>query len=269
MKSVLVIGATGMLGYAVSEYYKRNNYHVECVGRAEFDIAKAGVEELKDIVADVGFVINCAGIINKRVDSFPIEDVLKVNTVFPLNLAKLCDKLETPCFHITTDCVFSGKRGMYTESDYYDADDIYGLSKSGGDAADCMVLRTSIIGEEKNTSRSLLEWVRSERGKTINGYLNHLWNGVTTLYLAEIIENILRLNRYEKGIFHIFSDRVVSKFELLQMINEVYELGITINRFETVEPCIRSLASEKDLCSKVVRKSLITQIMEMKQFFGG
>jgi dTDP-4-dehydrorhamnose reductase len=130
-----------------------------------------------------------------------------------------------------------------------------------------MVLRTSIIGEEKNTSRSLLEWVRSEKGNTINGFANHFWNGVTTLYLAEIIEDILNLNFYEPGIFHIFSDKIVSKFELLHVINDTYSLGITINRFETPRSCNRSLYSEKCLCEKVVKKPLRSQIEEMRMFF--
>ena len=269
MKSVFVIGANGMLGYAVSEYFKRNDYSVESITRKEFDIAKDGIEQLESTVKNVDFVVNCAGIIKPRIAETPIEDILKVNSIFPRNLARLCNKYEKPCFHITTDCVFSGKRGMYTESDYFDAEDVYGLSKCAGDIADCMVLRTSIIGEEKNSSRSLLEWIRSEKGNTVNGFTNHLWNGVTTLYLAEIIENILNLNLYEPGIFHIYSDKIVSKFELLGMVNEIYDLGITINRFETSQSCDRSLSSEKDICKKVVKKSLKAQVEEMKRFFEG
>lgn len=267
MKSVLVIGSNGMLGYAVSEYFKRRNCHVECITRKQFDIAGDSIEKLNPIAKTVDFAVNCAGIINKRISEFAVEDILKVNSVFPQNLAKLFDRHRKACFHITTDCVFSGNRGLYTESDYFDAEDVYGLSKCGGDMAECMVLRTSIIGEEKNNSRSLLEWTRSQSGNMVNGYINHLWNGVTTIYLAEIIDNIQELNLYESGIFHIFSDPVVSKFELLCMINEVYDLQLTINRFETSRSCDRSLTSEKDLCKKVVKKSLKIQIEEMKRFF--
>lgn len=269
MKNVFVIGANGMLGYAVCEYFRDNDYPVESIARKDFDIAEDNIERLEDTVRNTDFVVNCAGIINKRISEFPIEDVLKVNSIFPRNLAKLCNKHEKPCFHITTDCVFSGKRGMYTEFDYFDAEDVYGLSKCAGDIADCMVLRTSIIGEEKNNSRSLLEWLRSEKGNAVNGFTSHLWNGVTTLYLAEIIENILNLDVYIPGIFHVFSDKVVSKFELLGMINEIYDLGVTIKRFETSKSCNRSLSSEKELCRKVVKKSLSTQIVEMKRFFEG
>ena len=181
MKNVLVIGSNGMLGYAVLEYFKRKNYHVRSITRKQFDIAKDSIEKLGDIAETVDFAVNCAGIINKRVSEFAIEDILKVNSIFPRNLGKLFNKHGKACFHITTDCVFSGERGLYTESDYFDAEDIYGLSKAGGDMPECMVLRTSIIGEENSNSRSLLEWARNQSGNTINGYTNHLWNGVTTL----------------------------------------------------------------------------------------
>lgn len=267
MERILVIGANGMLGYAVSEYFNRNKYYVEEITRKEFDIAKSGIELIENTIKNADFVINCAGVIKSRIDDTPIEDILKVNAIFPRNLAKLCNSYEKPCFHITTDCAFSGKSGKYTESSYFDAEDVYGLSKCAGEIADCMVLRTSIIGEEKGNSRCLLEWVRSNKGKTVNGFTNHLWNGVTTVYLAEIIENILKQKLYTPGIYHIFSDRIVSKFELLQIINEIYSLGITINSFETPEPCDRSLSSEKELCNKVVKKSLRIQIEELKKFF--
>lgn len=268
MKKAVVIGANGMLGYAVSEYFKHKEYSVEPVTRRKFDIAKENIKKLDSMVKSSDFVVNCAGVIIQRIAGTPIEEVLKVNSTFPRNLAKLCNRYDKLCFHVTTDCVYSGKKGKYTESDYFDAEDVYGLSKNAGDITDCMVLRTSFIGEEKNTSRSLLSWVKSQKGKTINGYTNHYWNGVTTLYFAEIIETILKKDLYEKGLFHIFSNDVVSKFELIEIINEIYNWEIKINKFETPELCDRSLASEKKLCKKVVRKSLRTQIEEMKTFFN-
>jgi dTDP-4-dehydrorhamnose reductase len=256
-----------MLGYAVSEYFERNDYNVEPITRKEFDIAKDSIEKIERFIKNADFVINCAGVIKSRIADTPIEDILKVNSIFPRNLAKLCNINEKPCFHITTDCVFSGKRGMYTESDYFDAEDVYGLSKCAGDINDCMVLRTSIIGEERNTSRCLIEWFRSEKGNTVNGFVNHLWNGITTVYFAEIIESILNLNLYEHGIFHIFSDKVVNKFELLNMINDIYNLNIKIKEFTTDESCDRSLFSENDLYKKIVKKTLKVQIEEMRMFF--
>ena len=106
-----------------------------------------------------------------------------------------------------------------------------------------------------------------QKGQSINGFTNHFWNGVTTVYLAEIIHIIVSRDLYGTGIFHIFSDEVVSKFELLVMINHIYDLGITINRFETPRSYNRTLYSEKALCKQVVHKSLRQQIEEMRRFF--
>ena len=204
MKNSLIIGAKGMLGYAVFRYFENKRYEVMPFTRKEFDIAKDSIEKLDNAVRKCDFLVNCAGVIKPRIAAMSIEDVLKINSIFPRNLAKLCNKYGKYCFHITTDCVYSGKKGKYTELDYFDAEDIYGLSKNAGDISDCMTLRTSIIGEEKDSARSLLSWVKSQESKTIKGFTNHYWNGITTLYFAELVEKILEKSRYEKGIFHIF-----------------------------------------------------------------
>jgi dTDP-4-dehydrorhamnose reductase len=267
MESIAVIGSNGMLGYAVSKYFTSEGYYVKCLTRKDYDISKDDITKLEPLLKDTSVVINCSGIIKQKMDDYSIEEILKVNSIFPINLAKLCEKLSIKCFHITTDCVYSGKKGEYLESDFFDADDVYGMSKNAGDTDLCMTLRTSIIGEEKSNFKSLLSWVKSQKGKTINGYADHYWNGVTTLYLAEIIKNILEMSLYQKGIYHIHSKEVVSKYELTCMINEVYNLDIAINKFYTNKPCNRSLMSEKSLSDLLVIKDLKVQIMELKAFF--
>ncbi|HGJ66029.1 TPA: hypothetical protein ENS27_11670, partial [bacterium] len=196
-----------------------------------------------------------------------VEDVLRINSLFPRNLAKLCNAKDIKCFHITTDCVYTGKKGNYSEADFFDADDLYGLSKNAGENKDCMTLRTSIIGEENGNSRSLLEWAKSQAGKEVNGFTNHLWNGVTTLYLAEVIETILVNNLYEKGLFHIHSPNTVNKYELLQIFNRVYRLDLRINPVEAKDAVDRSLSSIYDLTKLVSVKTLEQQITEMQEFF--
>lgn len=267
MKNVVVIGSTGMLGYAVSEYFTRKNYFVTKINRLEYDIAKDPIEKLEPILKGKDFVINCAGVIKPMIAKTPIEDVLRVNTIFPRNLAKLCDKYELHCYHVTTDCVYSGKRGNYNENDIFDADDVYGMSKNGGDQTECMVLRTSIIGEEKGQSKSLLEWARNNAGEDVNGFTNHLWNGVTTLYFAEIVETIESKNLYEKGIFHIHSPNTVNKYELLQQMSDAYDLQLKIKAIEAKDMINRNLASIKNLTKKVAIKTIQQQILEMKRFF--
>ncbi|MFA3783811.1 dTDP-4-dehydrorhamnose reductase family protein [Melioribacteraceae bacterium 4301-Me] len=267
MEKILIIGSTGMLGYAVSSYFKYRGYYVVELSRNEFDIASEPIEKLETYLNGIDAVINCAGVIKPTISKNSVENVLKINSIFPRNLARLCNKKGIKCFHITTDCVYSGKKGKYTEEDYFDAEDLYGLSKIAGETNDCMVIRTSIIGEENSNSRSLLEWAKSQAGKEVNGFTNHLWNGVTTLYLAEIIEKILKNNLYQKGIFHIYSPDTVNKYELLNIFNEVYDLKLKINPVEAKESVDRSLASIFPLASKICTKMLDQQVREMSEFF--
>jgi dTDP-4-dehydrorhamnose reductase len=268
MGKIIVLGSTGMLGYAVSSYFRSKEYEVVQISRNEFDIANEPISKFEEYLNNADVVINCAGVIKPRIAQNTLENVLKINSIFPRNLANVCNKMGIKCFHITTDCVYSGKKGSYNEEDYFDADDLYGLSKNAGETKDCMVLRTSIIGEEKGQSRSLLEWAKSQAGKEVNGFTNHKWNGVTTLYLAEIIENILKNNFYQKGLFHVHSPNTVNKYELLNIFNEVYELKFSkINDIEAKDTVDRSLSTVYKLSSKVCTKTLQQQVREMKEFF--
>ncbi|MBU0472738.1 MAG: SDR family oxidoreductase [Bacteroidetes bacterium] len=267
MRKILVFGASGMLGYAVSEYFDRKGFYVSKISRNEFDIAKDSHSKLNEIIKDSDYVINCAGIIKSRIDDLSIEEILLVNSIFPQNLAKACKQENIKCFHITTDCAFDGKTGNYSEDDLFDAEDVYGMSKIGGDSADCMILRTSIVGEEKGQNRSLLHWAKSQAGKEVNGFTNHIWNGVTTVYLSEIIEKIINENLYKNGLFHIHSPQSVTKFELLQIFNEVYQLNLKINPTDGKPSVDRSLSSIYNINSELVKKTIKEQVFEMREFF--
>jgi dTDP-4-dehydrorhamnose reductase len=267
MNKLVVFGSTGMLGYAVSEYFDRNGYDVKKNARSEFDIANDSHEKLYEIIGDAKYVVNCAGVIKPRIKDNTIENVLTINSAFPKNLAKVCRTLDVKCIHVTTDCVYTGNKGKYSESDVFDADDLYGLSKNGGDSAECMVLRTSIIGEENGQSRSLLEWAKSQAGKEVNGFTNHLWNGVTTTYLAEIIDTIFTKDLYKVGLFHIHSPNTLDKYELLKIFDEVYNLQLTINAVEGPFACDRSMISNFNLSKGIATKTIEQQVEEMKMFF--
>jgi dTDP-4-dehydrorhamnose reductase len=267
MKTAIVIGVKGMLGYAVSIYFSQKGYAIKGLSRNEFDAAKDSMEKLEQLIVGSTVVINCAGVIKPRMTDTPIEDVVRVNSIFPRNLAKLCKRLQIPCFHVTTDCVYSGKRGMYTESDYFDADDMYGMTKNAGEQSECMVIRTSIIGEEHGQQRSLLEWARGSAGKEVSGFTNHRWNGVTTVYLAELIETILKKNLYQTGVIHLYSPNIVTKYELLQIFDEVYTLSLLIKPAEAKIVCDRSLSSDYVLSKQIALKTIKQQVAEMKTFF--
>jgi dTDP-4-dehydrorhamnose reductase len=265
---IAVLGSEGMLGYAVSRYMQEKGYNISAVNRNDFDVLGSPINSLGNILNGCAAVINCIGVVKQIIHNFRTEDVLKINSVFPRNLSVLCNRLKIKLIHITTDCVYSGLKGNYTENDYYDAEDLYGISKLSGEPSDCMVLRTSIIGVEKKTSHSLIGWAIKNRGNKVNGFTNHYWNGVTTLQFAKISETILKSGLYSCGIFHIFSPDKVSKYELLVMINDVFELGLEITPFATEVICDRSLSSVHDLSAKVSFMSIKQQLQEIKEFFG-
>lgn len=154
--------------------------------------------------------------------------------------------------------------GSYWEFDNKNATDIYGLSKALGEPRNCTCIRTSIIGENRNSSADLLEWVRSNAGGIINGWINHYWNGITCLQFAEICEKIIQDNLFWHGTRHVHSPKAVSKYELAHMINEIYELGITINPIAAPVECNRVLSS----CSKpmFIIPSIREQIEKQKAF---
>jgi dTDP-4-dehydrorhamnose reductase len=268
MKTITVIGASGMLGYAVSKYFESKNWKVRTVTRSNFDIAKEPIENITPLIAGADLVVNCAGVIKPRIAELPIEEVLKVNSIFPHNLAKVANKIGVKAIHVTTDCIYSGSKGNYNEESPVDAQDVYGLSKAAGDSEAIMTIRTSIIGEEPvGQSRSLIEWVRKQSGNKINGFLNHKWNGVSTWYLATLLEEIVEKNLYRKGIYHVHSPAPVTKYELVSLIAETYGIKAEIKPTDGPEFCDRTLSSKYSFSSEICKLSIADQISKARAFF--
>lgn len=264
---IYVLGATGMLGKYVSTYLKEH-FNVTEINRDIIDAAKIKEEELYTKLFHLGLkendvIINCMGTIKPRVDSLGDLNAILVNSVFPRLLANVSEKLKVKLIHPTTDCVYSGLKGSYNENDKYDVSDVYGMSKAMGEPPNCTVIRTSIIGEEVNQRRSLVEWIKSSANKTVNGFINHNWNGVTCLQFAKICEEIINTNNYWIGIKHIYSN-TVNKKELVEMISKEYDLNITVMATETPIKCDRSMSSIHN--TKINIPSLSEQIKEMKKF---
>jgi dTDP-4-dehydrorhamnose reductase len=268
MATALVIGARGMLGHAVREVFSRRGYRVVGLGRAEFDIAREPVEKLGAYLGQIDLAVNCAGVTKVALSSLSVEEVLRVNGVFPRNLARLCGSRGIPCFHVTTNAVYRGDRGRYSESDPFYPTDLYGLSKLAGESGECMVLRTSIIGEDPGR-RSLLEWARSRAGQEVDGFTNHLWNGVTTVSLAEGLHAILSKGLYLPKIVHVHSPETMSKYELLRLISATYGLDLRIRPTEAPTGSDLTLASIHPLSAQIFGSSLAEQLREMRQLFSG
>lgn len=266
---VFVFGSTGMLGKYISVYLKKYFEVIE-ISRSIIDISDVKEEELlikllNLEVKEKDVIINCAGTIKPRVDQLGDLNAIKVNSIFPRILANVCNKLNINLIHPTTDCVFSGKKGSYNEDDKYDVNDVYGMSKALGETNNCTMIRTSIIGEEVNQGRSLVEWIKSSKDKEVFGFTNHYWNGVTCLEFAKICKKIIEEDLFWNGTKHLYSN-ILNKKELVELISKIYELNITVVPKKTEILCDRSLTSKYDYSSKLVIKTLEEQIIEMKEF---
>lgn len=243
---IIIFGSNGMLGNYMKTYFK-NKYDILEINRNIYDAYNSKIEDLERLLKlysnDDVYVINCIGVIPQRHDLQETRKYIKVNTLFPNTLAQYCDKFNLKLIHITTDCVFNGLKGNYNENDVHDETNIYGISKSLGEPSNACVIRTSIIGEELQNKKSLLEWVKSCKNKKINGFINHYWNGVTCLQLSEIIDFMISNNIYWKGVRHVFSPSIVSKFELVKIINDIYNLNITVNEYYDNKNINKSLST--------------------------
>jgi dTDP-4-dehydrorhamnose reductase len=264
---IIVLGSNGMLGRYVSTYFKLQGFEVIDITRKELNVLFLREEELRAKLfflnmEEGDIVINCIGMIKQRKDINDLEFIY-INSMFPRILANVCESSKINLIHPTTDCVWDGLSGLYNENDSHNATDVYGKTKSLGEPENATVIRTSIIGEEVGNSRSLVEWVKSNKDKKINGYTNHFWNGVTCLQFAKICEDIIVNNKFWNGVKHLFSN-TVDKYELTKMISDTYELNIIIEPFETPILCDRSLSSVHKTDINI--PELKVQIKEMKEF---
>ena len=245
---IFVLGYKGMLGRYVYDYFYKD-YEVIGIARDILDASKATNEVLRhtifrNLVKEGDVLINCMGVIRPHgMDGAERASTIMVNSIFPNLLADICEEKGCKLIHVSTDCVFSGADGNYTEKSPHDPVDVYGMTKSLGEPSNCTVIRTSIVGEEVGTSKSLIEWVKSQEGKTINGYTNHHWNGVSCHQLAKVFEDIIKYNKFWKGVRHIYSPRSVTKYELVQMIIKTHSLNIEVTPFETETKCDRTLST--------------------------
>ena len=267
---IYVFGYTGMLGRYVYTYLKSKGYGVVGISRKDMDITAFTEPQLRANLFHLGFkkddvIINCMGTIKPMVDKYGTLNAIKVNSLFPHLLANVCEAEGYKMIHITTDCVFSGKKGMYNEDDLHDCTDVYGKTKSLGEPNNCTVIRTSIIGEEVEQTRSLVEWIKSMKDKTANGFINHNWNGLTCLQVAKVFENIITKDAYWLGVRHIPSPNTITKNELVKLVSDIYDLNITLNKVEDKNPIDRTMTSKYDMGFNL--PTIKEQIQEMKDFY--
>lgn len=195
-------------------------------------------------------VVNAVGLIKQLINEGNQEDIKTaylINSDLPRELNAYAKDSSTPIIQIGTDCVYSGLEGNYSEDSEFDCNDLYGLSKVSGEneSKSMMTIRCSIIGHEVKSSVSLMDWFLSQPVSTsVNGYTNHIWNGVTTLTFARVIQGIISKNTYSPGTIHLVPKDQISKFELLKILAEVFRRNdIEISEFEAEIGVNRTLAT--------------------------
>ncbi|MDH4656633.1 MULTISPECIES: SDR family oxidoreductase [unclassified Pseudomonas] len=244
---ILILGVTGMLGSATFKVLSKSGQHDvygtlrSAAGKRNFDEnfhqhLIEGVDVLdQDALARVlafvrpEVVINCVGLIKQLSDAKDPLSALPINAMLPHRLANLCTLIDARLVHISTDCVFSGARGMYLESDVSDAEDLYGKSKYIGEVHDrpnVITLRTSIIGHELNSNYSLVDWFLSQE-ESVKGFRQAVFSGLPTVVLADVIQRYVLPDSSLSGLYHV-SAEPIDKYTLLTFISEVYGKQIAI-----------------------------------------
>ena len=230
-KKILLFGATGMAGhliylklkeigiYEIVSVVYRNKLTTNCL---VLDVTRK--DEVLALVRRErpDYIINAVGVLIKNSLEHP-DNAIFLNAYFPHLLARVSDEVGAKLIHISTDCVFSGKKGSYAENDLRDADDIYGKSKGLGEVItkNHLTLRTSIIGPEiKSEGEGLFHWFMNQRG-SINGFVNAFWSGITTLQLSKAI--ILVLQKNLCGLIHVTNGIKISKYDLLKLFIELWK----------------------------------------------
>lgn len=240
VKKILVIGIRGMAGHVIYNYLnKKENYNVYGIARniteseKEFSLDVFDTEKLKHIIADnsFDFVINCIGILNKDAEDNPSKAIW-FNSYFPHFLEEITKDTTSKILHISTDCVFNGKKGEYKEDDFKDGEGFYAQSKALGEIINDkdLTIRTSIIGPELNKNGiGLFHWFMNQSGE-INGYTSAIWSGVTTFELAKAIEYVIE--NPIKGLVHLTNGIPINKYDLLNIFKEIWNKDeITVNPY--------------------------------------
>lgn len=213
---------------------------IEDVDAQDFESISRAFSEARPSV-----VINSIGAVKQLATAKDALVSIGVNSLFPHKLSALCAESGARLITISTDCVFSGGKGNYKESENPDPEDLYGRSKLLGEvqSGNALTIRTSIIGRQIYGSHALLEWFLSQQGKRVNGYTKAIFTGWPTLVLSEIIADVISDHPSLKGVLHVAANPI-SKFDLLSLIRDKFGLDIEIEPSEQLD-CNRSLNGDQ------------------------
>lgn len=242
---IVVLGSTGMLGHKMVERLQLHYPDVRGISREDgLDATDLnGTRQILGLLRPE-VVINCVGVIKQR--SQNPKQSIAVNALFPHFLREVCSYLNANLIHFSTDCVFSGYIGNYTELDETDPIDLYGQTKVLGEvtnAENALTFRTSIVGRERDNYLGLLEWFLRQEESEIMGFQNAIWSGVTTNWLSDTVATLLK-RKLPSGLYQVAASPI-SKLRLLQLFEETYDWPTVITPALLPIPCDRSLRSDK------------------------
>lgn len=235
MKKILVIGIKGMAGHMLYNYFTESRLY-DVYGLARniqpthnlFNVDVSDIKQLKLLFKENQFdyVVNCIGILNKDAEDFPSKAIW-FNSYFPHYLEEITKETQTKVIHISTDCVFSGKEGSYTEKDFKNGSGFYAQSKALGELTNNkdVTIRTSIIGPELNQNGiGLFHWFMSQSDQAhLKGFTKAFWSGLTTLELAKVVLEIIEQNI--SGLIQVAPTTKIDKYSLIFLFNTIYKNG--------------------------------------------
>jgi dTDP-4-dehydrorhamnose reductase len=261
-KKILVLGVTGMLGHEIYKNKHFNEYFLYgTTSKSKEEIKKINFLNNKNIFTKLkienknlcnfekiikkinpDIVINCIGLIKQKQSTN--SEFIFINSYFPHKLQEIIEKINEniKLIQISTDCVFNGKKGNYTEKNIPDETEIYGNSKYFGELnkKNVLTIRTSIYGRELFSKKSLLEWFINSKKKILNGYSNFFFSGLSTMELSRILSFLIKENK--KGLIHISSNKI-SKYSLLKLFNKKFNLNKKIIKYSLPSKIDKSLKS--------------------------
>ena len=241
---IIILGADGMIGHKMAQILSNTNFEIHLNSRVQkeylekifpkcriyqFDFLKQNVLDLLNkVFPDI--ILNAAGITIRR-GSENLENAIKLNSELPNKINSWCEINKKKQIHFSTDCVFSGSKGNYLDLDRSDAKDNYGFTKGNGEvnSEHTLTLRSSMIGREIFNKTELLEWVIKNKNNKIKGFDKVIYSGVTTLWMSELVLEIINDFPNLNGIYNI-SSKPISKFELITKINKLFKLNIDIEK---------------------------------------
>ena len=256
---IYILGISGMLGNKLFQEFLKKKYEVRGSLRTipkKFLIHKSNIDsdiDIQNILKlkkkilkfNPDFIINCIGVIKQKVDQSEEKNIFYINSVFPHELYKISNMINSKLIHFSTDCVFDGKKGNYNEKSISNASDIYGISKFLGELnfKNSLTIRTSIIGHELNSKNSLLEWFLNLKKNQCYGFVSAYFSGMPTIEIFNFLEKFILRNKKISGVYNLSSSKI-SKYNLLKKISNIYSKKIKIIKSKKLK-IDRSLNSNK------------------------